>query len=40
MTGKRRKTTKIDVNELFPEDHEIENREKQYQKEQEEIEKI
>lgn len=40
MPGKRRKSTKCDVNEIFPEDHEIENREKQYQKEQDEIEKI
>ena len=39
MPGKKRKTKKCDVNELFPEEHEIEDRMKDYEKEAEEIEK-
>ena len=40
MVGKKRKEYSVDINEINPPDHEIENREKQYKKEQEEIEKI
>jgi len=39
MPGKKRKSTKCDVGELFPEDHEIEDRIQQYEKEEQEIEK-
>ena len=39
MPGKKRKTTKCDIDELFPKDHEEEVRIQQYEKELEEIEK-
>ena len=39
MPGKKRKTKKFDINEIFPEDHEFEDREQDYEKESEEIEK-
>ncbi len=38
MPGKKRKTKKVDVNELNPEDHEFEDRIKDYEKESKEIE--
>ena len=40
MPGKKRKTKKVDINDLFPEDHEVEDRMEDYEKEAEEIERI
>ena len=38
MPGKKRKTKKVDINEINPPDYEFEDRTKDYEKEAEEIE--
>ena len=40
MTGKKRKTKKIDVGEVLTEDHEIEDRTEDYKNELDEIEDL
>ncbi len=38
MPGKKRKQYRVDINEINPPDHEFEDRTKDYEKEEEEIE--